>query len=244
LKQKKLKDNSSPLQRRSIIAISLILGILIIDQVVKIWVKTSLDVFQPINLLGDWFRLVYIENQGMAFGTTFGSGWWAKLALSIFRLIAISGLTYYLITQLRNSQTRTEYIIALSLVLAGATGNLIDSAVYDYVFEFDPNSRFNWLMEDGRFLFDEEGNPMLRKQGFLFANVVDMFQFNAQWPEWVPWLGGEDVFGAIWNVADAAITVGVIMILLRQRTYFNSTPAIQPVSQPEEFALDSEEKPE
>lgn len=234
------------MSKKGIIALSLILGILIVDQVVKIWVKTSLDVYQPINLIGDWFRLIYIENQGMAFGTTFGSGWWAKLALSIFRVVAISALTYYLITQLRNNQARTEYIVAISLVLAGATGNLIDSAFYDYLFEFDPNSRFNWLMEDGRFLFDEEGNPMLRKQGFLFANVVDMFQFNAQWPEWVPWLGGDDVFGAIWNVADAAITMGVIMILLRQRTYFNATPAVESVGQQEEMVAsqEREEKPE
>jgi len=231
------------LRSKSIIAISLILGILIIDQLVKIWAKTSLDVYQPINIFGEWFRLVYIENQGMAFGTTFGSGWWAKLALSIFRLFAISGLTYYLITQLRSSHVRTEYIVAISLVLAGATGNLIDSAFYDYIFEFDPNSRFNWIMDDGRFLFDEEGNPMLRKRGFLFANVVDMFQFNAQWPEWVPWLGGDDVFGAIWNVADAAITMGVIMILFRQRTYFGQS-ATKPktVNEATRVELLSEEK--
>lgn len=204
------------MSKKSIIALSLIIGILIIDQLTKIWVKTTFELNEPLNVFGDWFRLLYIENQGMAFGTTFGSGWWAKLALSLFRLVAIGGLTYYLILQLKNKTVRTEYIIAVSLVLAGATGNLIDSAFYDYIFEFDPNSPFNWVLSS-------DGEYVLRKQGFLFANVVDMFQFNARWPEWVPWLGGEDVFGAIWNVADAAITCGVIMVVIRQRTYFPST---------------------
>ena len=204
------------MSKKSIIALSLIIGILIIDQLTKIWVKTTFELNEPLNVFGDWFRLLYIENQGMAFGTTFGSGWWAKLALSLFRLVAIGGLTYYLILQLKNKIVRTEYIIAVSLVLAGATGNLIDSAFYDYIFEFDPNSPFNWVL-------NSDGEYVLRKQGFLFANVVDMFQFNARWPEWVPWLGGEDVFGAIWNVADAAITCGVIMVVIRQRTYFPST---------------------
>jgi signal peptidase II len=201
------------LRKKSIIALSLIIGILVIDQLTKIWVKTTFELNEPLNVFGDWFRLLYIENQGMAFGTTFGSGWWAKLALSLFRLVAIGGLTYYLILQLKNKSVRTEYIIAVSLVLAGATGNLIDSAFYDYLFEFDPSSPFNWVL-------NSEGEYVMRKQGFLFANVVDMFQFNARWPEWVPWLGGEDVFGAIWNVADAAITCGVIMVVIRQRTYF------------------------
>ncbi|GAA0876950.1 lipoprotein signal peptidase [Wandonia haliotis] len=204
------------MNKKAIIAVVLILGILIVDQVVKVWIKTTFELHETVNVFGDWFRLMYIENQGMAFGTTLGSGSWAKLALSIFRLLAISGLIYYLIKQLRNRSVRTEYIVAISLVLAGATGNLIDSAVYDYVFEFDPSSPFNWVL-------NSEGEYVMRKQGFLFANVVDMFQFNARWPEWVPWLGGEDVFGAIWNVADAAITCGVIMILIRQRTYFPSS---------------------
>src|SRR5690606_12162694 len=176
---------------KSIIAICLIFGVLILDQVVKIWVKTSLDVDHPVNIFGSWFRLLYIENQGMAFGTTFGSGWWAKLTLSIFRLLAIIGLSYYLIKQIRIPTVRTEYIVAISMVLAGATGNLIDSAFYDYIFEFDPNSRFNWIVDGNGYVF-ENGAPVLRKQGFLFANVVDMFQFNARWPDWMPWLGGED----------------------------------------------------
>jgi len=204
------------LNKKTIIAICLIFTILIVDQIFKIWVKTSFELNQPLNVFGDWFRLLYIENQGMAFGTTFGSGWWAKLALSLFRLVAIIGLTYYLIKQLKFPAVRTEYIVAISLVLAGATGNLIDSAFYDFVFEFDETSPFNWVQTS-------DGTYTLRKQGFLFANVVDMFQFNARWPQWVPWLGGEDVFGAIWNVADASITCGVIMVLIRQRTYFPSS---------------------
>lgn len=171
---------------------------------------------------GDWFVLEYIENQGMAFGTKFGSEVWHKLALSIFRIIAISAIVYYWIKQAKRG-ARTEFLLAIGLILAGATGNLIDSMFYDYIFPFDPCGPFNDLEGSGIFV---DCNTMwgekteVRHSGFLFGNVVDMFKLQATWPSWMPWLGGRDVFPAIWNLADASITVGVIMVFFRQRKYF------------------------
>lgn len=195
--------------------------ILLLDQLVKIWVKHNISDTDPaINLVGDWFKLIYVENQGMAFGTTFGAGIWGKLALSIFRIIAIIAIGYYWVKQARAGM-KLEFLVALGFIFAGATGNLIDSMLYDYIFNYDPCLRYNHLqgtgiISDCGFM----GQVETRHTGFLLANVVDMFQFDFQWPQWMPWLGGRDVFPAVWNIADASITTGVLMILLRQRRFF------------------------
>lgn len=178
-----------------------------------------------INLLGDWFKLNYVENQGMAFGATLGGGMWGKLLLSIFRIVAISAITYYIIKQIKQ-KAKIEFLIVTALILAGATGNLIDSMFYDFIFsaDFDPCLSYNQLEGSGNWAectYYGSSDPVeVRHQGFLFGNVVDMFQFDATWPGWMPWLGGSQVFPAIWNVADAAISIGVIMVLIRQRAYF------------------------
>jgi signal peptidase II len=208
-------------RKRIVLVFSLVFTILLLDQIVKIWVKTSFLPDTPVNLLGTWFRMLYVENQGMAFGTTLGSGWIAKLILSLFRVIAIAGIIYYIFKQIK-AAAKTEYLVALGFILAGATGNLIDSALYDFIFPFDPALRFNWIVKDGMYVFNELGQPELRHHGFLYGNVVDMFQFNLTWPSWVPYLGGSDVFSAIWNLADGAISVGVVMLLIRQKFYFGT----------------------
>ncbi|PHR49991.1 MAG: hypothetical protein COA32_02325 [Fluviicola sp.] len=178
-----------------------------------------------INLLGDWFKLNYVENQGMAFGATLGGGMWGKLLLSIFRIVAISAITYYIIKQIKQ-KAKIEFLIVTALILAGATGNLIDSMFYDFIFsaDFDPCLSYNRLEGSGNWAectyYGSSELVEVRHQGFLFGNVVDMFQFDATWPGWMPWLGGSQVFPAIWNVADAAISIGVIMVLIRQRAYF------------------------
>lgn len=208
-----------------IITFSVVLLVLIIDQIVKIWIKSSFEYSDPsIPLLGEWFRLNYVENQGMAFGATLGGGIWGKLILSIFRIVAIGAIVYYIFQQIKKGTSR-EFLIVIALILAGATGNLIDSMFYDYIFEFDPCLSFNHLEGSGNWgeCTYYEGyteSVELRNTGFLFGNVVDMFQFRATWPSWIPWLGGSEVFPAIWNVADAAISVGVIIILIRQKKYF------------------------
>jgi signal peptidase II len=194
--------------------------ILFLDQFIKVYIKSHFAPGESVSIFGDWFILEYLENQGMAFGTTFGNKIWHKLALSIFRIIAISGMTYYLIKQAKQGAKR-ELSIVIGLILAGATGNLIDSMFYDFVFPYDPCMGFNHLEGSGVVtdcgIF---GEIETRHTGFLLGNVVDMFKFQAFWPEWLPWLGGKEVFPAIWNLADASISVGVIMVFIRQRSYF------------------------
>ena len=156
----------------------------------------------------------------MAFGTTFGSGMWAKLALSIFRIVAISGIAIYWFKQAKAGM-KLEFLIAIGFIFAGATGNLIDSMVYDFIFPYDPCMIFNHMPGSGivsncGFL----GEIETRHTGFLLGNVVDMFQFNFTWPTWVPVVGGNEVFPAVWNVADASISIGVLLVLFRQRAYF------------------------
>ncbi len=214
-------------KNRAWMAFMVILIILICDQVLKYWIKTTFFPSEHRNLIGEWFRFLYVENQGMAFGATFGSGMFAKLFLSIFRLLAVGFGVYYLIQVIRDSEKRIGYVLAISLVLAGATGNLLDSAYYDYLFPFNPDLPYNWVYEKGYPVY-VDGEPMLRKTGFLLGNVVDMFQFNVQYPKWMPFgLAGEDIFSAIWNVADASIFCGILIILMRQKAFFPSKRKVE-----------------
>lgn len=245
--------------KRNLLVVAIVVAIiLILDQLLKIYVKSSFDPYESRSIFGDWFVIEYTENQGMAFGTTFGSSIWAKLSLSTFRIIAIVAISWYIIKQARK-QVRLEFLVAVGLILAGAAGNLIDSMLYDYIFPVDQfldcRMNYNLLEGSGNFVNCEvyEGlheKVEVRHTGFLFGNVVDMFEFRATWPQWVPWLGGGDVFPAVWNVADASITIGVIMVFLRQRKYFpkkSQVPAI--VSPPEPPTIiekddSAEEEPE
>ena len=171
-------------------------------------------------LLGNWFLLDYIENPGMAFGTTFGSSMWHKLALSIFRIFAIIGICYYWVQQAKRGVKR-EFLIAVGLILAGATGNLIDSMFYDFAFKYDPCIGYNHLVGSGiKTDCGFFGTIETRHTGFLLGNVVDMFKFQAHWPQWIPWIGGAEVFPAIWNLADFSISSGIILIFIRQKKYF------------------------
>ncbi len=201
-----------------------VISLLILDQAVKIWIKTSFSSDEVRYVFGHWFALHFIENQGMAFGTTFGSAIWHKLALSIFRIFAIAFIVYYIYREAKKSEVRLEYLIAVGLVLAGATGNLIDSMFYDFLFSFNPCEGFNQLPGSGKMMnckdYGFEYPVEVRYRGFLLANVVDMFQFEAYWPKWMPVVGGEQVFPAIWNVADSCITVGIAWIVVRQRKFF------------------------
>lgn len=196
--------------------------ILFFDQYLKIYIKTNFKPGDQYPLLGDWLILDYIENPGMAFGTTFGTSMWHKLALSIFRIIAIFGIGYYWFLQAKKGVKR-EFLIAIGLILAGATGNLIDSMFYDFIFKdtYDPCMGYNILEGSGiKVDCGILGERETRFTGFLLGNVVDMFKFQANWPQWIPWLGGSEVFPAIWNIADFSITTGIILIFIRQRKYF------------------------
>ncbi len=200
-----------------------VIALLILDQVIKVYIKTSFHPEEHKYLIGSWFAAHYIENQGMAFGTTFGASIWHKLALSIFRVVAIIFIAYYLIKEARKG-AKLSFLIALGFIWAGATGNLIDSMFYDFFFNFNPCDRFNQL-EGSKVMADckDFGRSFpveVRHRGFLLGNVVDMFQFDVLWPKWVPYLGGGQVFPAIFNVADASITVGVATLIIGQRSFF------------------------
>ncbi len=213
----------SPSFRKQLLLTSLIaITVLLLDQWLKFYVKTDFDPYEPARpLFGDWLVLEYIENPGMAFGTTFGTSIWGKLALSIFRILAIGGMIYYWITRTRKG-VKWDFHLATALVFAGAAGNLIDSMFYDFWFEYDPCMRFNIMPGSGNEIDCGHFIQETKFRGFLLGNVVDMFKFQGSWPEWMPWLGGKDVFPAIWNLADGSITVGVIIIFFRQKSFFPS----------------------
>jgi len=146
----------------------LITLILLLDQSIKIWVKTSFG-HTPVNIFGDWFRMIYVENTGMAFGTTFGSGIWPKLTLSLLRVCAIVFIFFYLRKKIREGVS-VEFTIIGSLILAGAIGNLLDSMFYDFIFTFDPCYYYNF--QEGSHIYyncDYIGQVELRPKGFLLG---------------------------------------------------------------------------
>lgn len=189
----------------------LILCILVADQVLKIWVKTHMTIGEEIPLFGKWGMLHFIENNGMAFGMEMG-GKAGKILLSVFRIFAIIAISWFLCSLIRK-KVNTGLIFAVSAILAGAIGNIIDSAFYGLI--------FSESFTQPAVMFPKEGGYA----SFLLGRVVDMFYFpviNTQWPEWSPFRAGESLvfFRPIFNIADSAITCGVIAILLFQKRMF------------------------
>lgn len=231
--------------KKNILIVAIVVAlILAFDQILKIYIKSTFEPGEASPIFGDWFLLEYIENQGMAFGTSFGSQMWHKLALSLFRVVAISALVYYFFKQVKKG-VRLEFLIAIALVFAGATGNLIDSMFYDFAFPYDPCMPYNHL--EGSGVYSDcgfFGKIETRHTGFLMGNVVDMFKFEAFWPEWMPLVGGGEVFPAIWNVADASISIGVIMVFIRQKKYFPKAVTIVKSSEKTEVTAEEESQKE
>lgn len=199
---------------------AMIILVLLIDQIVKVWIKTNMTYGEEFGILGlSWARIHFVENPGMAFGIEFGGGY-GKLALSMFRIIAVGFLIYY-IRQLIIAKAPFGLLISFSLILAGAIGNIIDSAFYGLIFS---ESTYHTVAT----MFPEGGGYA----GFLHGKVVDMFYFplyNGTLPEWMPFWGGEHVlfFRPVFNVADSAITAGVLSILIFQRSFFKSHQEIE-----------------
>jgi len=195
---------------------SIIILVLIIDQALKIYVKTHIPYGDGFNILGlNWARIHFIENEGMAFGLSYG-GVAGKYLLSIFRIFMVSGLLYVLY-KLYKADESLGFIASFSLIIAGAIGNIIDSAFYGLIFS---ESKFHG---DIATMFPPEGGYA----PFLQGKVVDMFYFpmvQSTWPDWMPVVGGEDFlfFRPVFNVADSAITVGVVLILIFYRRFFKS----------------------
>jgi len=188
-----------------------IILILIVDQILKLWVKTHMVLGQEIHMFGNWGLLHFIENNGMAFGMEMG-GKTGKIILSLFRIVAIAGIAWFL-NSLVKKKSYIGLILAVSAILAGAIGNIIDSAFYGII--------FSESFSQPAVLFGPEGGY----SSFLLGRVVDMFYFpviNTTWPDWSPFRPGESLvfFRPVFNIADSAITCGVIAIVLFQKRMF------------------------
>ena len=192
----------------------LLLGVLlvVIDQIIKIVVKTNMEIGQHIHVIGNWFQILFIENEGMAFGMKFG-GSVGKFLLSFFRLGLFAALCWWISSLVRKSvdenggqalledgtpRVPTGVLLGLTLITAGALGNIIDSLFYGIIFDYAP---------------------------FMFGKVVDMFYFpiiDTTWPDWVPFVGGNDFlfFAPVFNFADSCVTVGALYLIFFQYKFF------------------------
>lgn len=179
--------------RQSVIAGCIILGVLLADQVLKLWVKTSFFPGEELYITS-WFRLHFLENDGMAFGLELGS----KLYLTLFRIIVSAAVLGYLIWSIRKKEPDDMLVVSLSLIFAGAFGNIIDCVFYGVIFDYAP-------------LFE--------------GRVVDMLYFpliEGHYWDWLPGVGGEPFvfFAPVFNLADSAICIGVALILIFERRIF------------------------
>lgn len=196
--------------------ILLILAILLIDQGSKFYIKLNFYTGEEHNVLGTWFRLHFVENEGMAWGWKFG-GEFGKIALTLFRLVAVIWGSFLIRNFIRQKQHK-GFLICAALIYAGALGNLIDSLFYGLIFEAS-----NPFTQNVATLLPAGGGYA----GLFHGKVVDMLYFpiitNSHYPNWIPIVGGEEFefFRPVFNVADMAISIGVIAILIFQNTFFN-----------------------
>lgn len=203
-------------------AIAVVFLVLLVDQLCKIWVKTHMALYDTIYI-ADWFKIYFVENNGMAFGIEAGG----KLFLSLFRIVAVVLIIIYL-HRLVKENYQTGFIVCVTLVLAGAAGNIVDSIFYGVIFEASYPGHIASLVPWG------EGYASL-----LHGRVVDMFYFpliSGTFPDWIPFVGGEEFlfFRFIFNMADSAITIGVILILF----FYRKTLSYSLMSKSEREKLD------
>jgi signal peptidase II len=193
-------------------ALLIIFLILMADQVLKFWVKTNMSLGEEIKILGNWFIILFVENNGMAFGFEF-AGEYGKIFLSIFRILAVTAIGWYLV-KLAKQNLPMGFIACIALIFAGAVGNIIDSAFYGMLFDHSYGQIASFLPEGGGY------------STFLHGKVVDMFYFpliQGHYPEWFPFWGGDSFifFRPVFNIADSSISIGIVSILLFYRKYFN-----------------------
>ena len=209
-------------------AVLVVLAVLLIDQMIKIWVKTSMTLHESIHVT-DWFYITFIENNGMAFGMQLGS----KIVLSLFRVIAISALGYYIWLEVKRN-AKTGYLVCLSLVLAGAAGNLIDCMFYGLMFNASSPYYLSYFVPFGT-----------GYAPFLMGKVVDMFYFpliETEWPQWTPFVGGDHFvfFSPVFNFADSCISVSVVWILLFYRQEISRMSFSRVIDKPKDQAEQEE----
>nr|WP_315158429.1 lipoprotein signal peptidase [uncultured Flavobacterium sp.] len=194
----------------------LIFLLLLVDQVSKIYVKTNFVLGEEVTVF-NWFKIHFIENEGMAWGTKL-PGEYGKLFLTIFRIFAVAGIGYWLWDVVRNHKSSNYLIIAIALIFAGALGNIIDSVFYGVIF----NDSYQQLAV----MFSQEPYGT-----WFHGQVVDMFYFpiikDFPMPEWVPFIGGRPFtfFNAIFNVADVAISTGVGILIVFNKKAFHKGDA-------------------
>lgn len=191
-------------------AVCIVILLLLLDQILKIWIKTHLELHESIKITS-WFYLYFTENPGMAFGIEVIG----KLFLSIFRIVAVGFIGYYLYSLVKKNYP-FGFIACVSLILAGAIGNIIDSVFYGVIFDHSFGQVATLFLEGGGYA------------GWLHGKVVDMFYFpliETTWPDWLPIWGGQEFifFRPIFNLADSAICVGVFLLLLFYRNTFSKS---------------------
>jgi signal peptidase II len=195
----------------------IVLAILVIDQVLKFWIKTTFYMGESHAVLGNWFLLHFTENEGMAFGMKLG-GNYGKLLLSLFRIFAVIIITWWLYRVTRKG-AGTMLVVCISLILAGALGNIIDSAFYGLIFNDSTYMQVATLFPTGG-----------GYGSFLHGKVVDMLYFpiiETHYPSWFPIWGGEEFvfFRPVFNIADSSITTGVMILIFFQKKVFEAVAA-------------------
>ncbi len=189
------------------------IGLVIIDQVIKILVKTNMSIGENFNVIGQWFKIYFIENEGMAFGMKFG-GSVGKFILSLFRIVLFGALVYWIRALLKKPGTPSGVTVGLTLIAAGALGNIIDCLFYGILFS---ESTYSTVAE-----FLPAGGGYAP---FFFGKVVDMFYFpiiDTTFPEWLPLIGGNPFrfFAPVFNFADSCVTCGALYLIFFQWKFF------------------------
>lgn len=203
--------------------------VLLVDQILKIWIKTTMALGNEFPVIGKWFIIHFVENNGMAFGFEFG-GDYGKIFLSLFRMVAVFGIGWYIL-KLVKKDIPMGFIACVALIFAGAIGNIIDSAFYGLIF----SDSYGQVAS----LFPEGGGYAT----FLHGRVVDMFYFpliSGIYPDWVPFAGGSDFqfFRPVFNVADSSISIGIFSIMIFYRKQFSELTSKENEIQKEENVAD------